>query len=339
MKLNLAEIAKLVDGELIGDASKIVKSVSGLSSATGSDVAFVEHKKYLPALKETHAGVVLLRREHVTECPVAAVVTDRPYLAYARVAQKLFPRLPIAQGISQLAVIGENCQIGQGVSLAPHVVIGDDVTLGDGVQIGANTTIGEGVQIGANSVIYPNVAVYRNCRLGDDVIVHSGAIIGADGFGYAPSQQGWVGIPQLGAVVLGDGVEIGANTTIDRGAIDDTTIGNGVIIDNLVQIGHNVQIGEHTAIAACTAVAGSVKIGQRCTIAGAVGIAGHLTIVDQVHITGMTLVTHSIPQPGVYSSGVPMEANSSWHRNAVRFKQLDQMAKRLKLIEKKILNS
>lgn len=337
--MTLADIAELIGGQLVGEPGHQIDGVASLTRAESTDLSFVEQKKYLPALKLTRAGVVLLRKEHLEQCPAAAIVTDSPYLDYARVARVLFPRRKLSQGIHPTAVVGENCVLGEGVSLAPNAVLGQGVELGAGVQVGSGTFVGDDVKIGRDSVLYPNVTVYHGCRLGERVVLHSGSVIGADGFGYAPSDSGWVGIPQVGAVVLGNNVEIGANTTIDRGAIENTTLGDGVIIDNLVQIGHNVTIGDHTAIAACTAVAGSANIGKRCTIAGAVGIAGHISIADGTHITAMTLVSHSILEAGAYSSGVPMEPNASWHRNAVRFKQLDQMAKRLKSIEKKILSS
>lgn len=334
MALTLSEIAELVNGELTGRSSASIDGVATLSSASSSQLAFIHQKKYLSQLKETGAGVVLLTPEFLSSCPVDAIVCDNPYLAYAQVATTLFPRFPVATVVHPTAVIGRDCSMGDNVCLGAHVVVGNRVSIGDDVQIGPGCVIGDDVQIGRGSVLFPNVTVYQACVLGEETALHSGVVIGADGFGYAPGKAGWTRIPQLGRVVLGNGVEIGANSTIDRGALDDTTIGDGVIIDNLVQVGHNVQIGEHTAIAACTAIAGSTRIGKHCTIAGAVGIVGHIQIADRVHITGMTLVSHSITEPGAYSSGVPMETNANWHRNAVRFKQLDQMAKRLRSIEK-----
>lgn len=334
----LAQIAKLVDGEVIGDAARTVNGVASLGKAQADHLSFINHVKYRSELLTTQAGVVLLNRDFLDDCPVPAIVTANPYLAYARAASVLSPRQQSSPGIHPAAVVAADCQFGLDVAVAANAVIGRGVVLGDRVQIGAGCVIGDGVRIGQDSFLYPNVTVYHDCCLGQHVTLHSGAVIGADGFGYAPDGGAWVKIPQVGRTILGDRVEIGANTTIDRGAIDDTVIGHGVIIDNLVQIGHNVHIGDNSAIAACAAIAGSTHIGKHCTIAGAVGIVGHIHIADHVHVTAMTMVTHSIDTPGAYSSGTTAEPNASWHRNAVRFKQLDQLAKRLKLIEKKILN-
>ena len=257
---------------------------------------------------------------------------DNPYLGYAKLSQE-FALIPYFNGIDKTAQVHATATIGQGVKLAAGTVIGPYVSLGDNVSIGPNSVVGGHCSIGEHTHLAANVTLYHHIEIGHHCNIHSGAIIGADGFGFAKDGPEWVKIAQLGGVIIGDYVEVGAGTTIDRGALDNTIIGCGVKLDNQVQIAHNVELGDYTAIAGCTAIAGSTKLGKNCTIAGACGITGHLTLGDGVHVTAMSLVTHSISEPGAYSSGTGLDTNQKWRRNATRFKQLDQMAKRLKQLE------
>ncbi len=263
------------------------------------------------------------------------LIVDNPYLSYALLTALFDPAPSVAVGVHESAVIDASAELGSDVCIGANVTIGAGVSIASGTQIGSGCQIGDHCQIGENSCLQANVTLYHGVSVGNRVTLHSGCVIGADGFGFAPSADGWVKIHQIGGVVIGDDVEIGACTTVDRGALDDTVIGRGVIIDNQVQIAHNVQIGENTAIAGCTGIAGSTQIGRNCTIAGAVSIVGHLTIADGVHISVNTLVNKSITQAGSYSSGTVASATKVWRRNAVRFGQLDQMAQRLSELEKR----
>ena len=261
-------------------------------------------------------------------------MSKNPYLTYARAAALLYPRPRPPAGIHPSAVVHSKAEVN------PSAVIGPNAVLDEGVRIAAGVVVGPGCVIGARSTIGEDSELVANVTLGTDTVVgkrnifHPGAVIGADGFGMANDQGHWVKIPQIGRVVTGDDVEIGANTTVDRGALQDTVLADGVKIDNLVQVAHNVHIGEHSAIAGCVGIAGSAHIGAYCTLAGGVGVVGHLTIGDHIHVTGMSMVSKSLSEPGVYSAGVPLQSNRDWHRNFVRFKQLDDMAKRLKKLEK-----
>jgi UDP-3-O-[3-hydroxymyristoyl] glucosamine N-acyltransferase len=264
------------------------------------------------------------------------LVVANPYLCYAQLTPLFDIQSNRQVGIHPTAVIGENCVLGQDVRIEAHAVLADGVVLGDQVCVGAGCYIGPDSQLGARTRLHPNVTIYHGVSVGSDCLFHSGSVIGADGFGFAPSSQGWVKIHQLGGVRIGNRVEVGANSAIDRGALDDTVIGDGVIIDNLVQIGHNVRLGKNTAIAGHSAVAGSVTIGENCTIAGKVGIAGHLTLADKVHISAMTLVSGSIDEAGSYSGSLPIGPTKEWRKNAARFRQLDQLTTRMIKLERRL---
>lgn len=314
-----------------------VAGLATLTAASDSTISFFSNLAYRKQLAETRAAAVILKESAVDDCPVPCLVTDNPYLAYARVSA-VFDRAPQAEaGIHASAFVDPSARIAPTASVGPHCVVAAGVSIGDSAVIGAGTVIGEGCVVGERCFLYPRVTVYHGVIFGADVIVHSGAVIGADGFGFAPDFSpeggGWCKIHQLGGVVIGNRVEIGANTCIDRGALDDTVIADGVIIDNLVQIAHNVRIGENTAIAACTGIAGSTEIGRHCTIAGAVGIVGHLKIADRVHITAKSLVTGSISEAGSYSSGTSLSPTTVWRKNAVRFSQLDSLFQRVRTLE------
>ncbi|MGM0679512.1 MAG: UDP-3-O-(3-hydroxymyristoyl)glucosamine N-acyltransferase [Pseudomonadota bacterium] len=266
-------------------------------------------------------------------CPVNALVVDNPHAAYARIASLLYPPVTPPPGIHPSAVVEDSATVPQSVSIGVNCYVGPEVRLGEGVSIGAGCIIEAGVHIGSNSRLAANVTVLHECQIGQKAVIHPGVVIGGDGFGQASDQGVWLKIPQIGRVIIGDDVEIGANTTIDRGAIEDTIIGDNVKLDNLIQVAHNVRLGAHTVVASGTGIAGSARIGKHCTIAGMVGIAGHIEIADNVTVTAMSIVSHSIREPGIYSSGTTLEPNRLWRKNAVRFKQLDEMARRIKSLE------
>lgn len=330
----LKEIARHLDAELHGDENHQVNGIASLQTATPNHLSFIANPVYKKYLLSTSAGAVLINSSLVNEFSGNKIIVAKPYLAYARLSA-LFSATPVqTAGIHASAVIGDSVVIGKNVSLGPQVVVGDHVVLGDGVVIGAGCVIGDATEIGAHTELRANVTLYHGIKIGSECLLHSGCVVGADGFGFAPLDDGWLKIHQLGGVVIGNKVEIGANSCIDRGALDDTVIEDGVIIDNLVQIAHNVKIGRNTAIAGHTAIAGSTVIGNQCTIAGAVGIVGHLQIADKVHITAMSLVTSSISESGSYSSGTAMSSTKEWRKNAARFRHLDDLANRLQKLER-----
>ncbi|MEJ2360371.1 MAG: UDP-3-O-(3-hydroxymyristoyl)glucosamine N-acyltransferase [Gammaproteobacteria bacterium] len=336
MPWTLAQLAKYVNAELRGDGDCEIRSVATLQNASQGQISFLTNYKYKDELKYTRASAVILHPDFVEECPVSAVISGNPHADYARIAQVLHPVAVGKPGIHTSAQIADSASVPDSACIGANAVIDDGVTLGEHVYIGANSYIGKHTSIGSDSIIQANVTLCDNVTLGERVIIHPGAVIGADGFGQAYDDGIWIKIPQVGGVRLGNDVEIGAGTTVDRGAIEDTVIEDGVKLDNQIQVAHNVRIGAHTVIAATTAIAGSTNIGRHCMIAGAVGIAGHLTIADNVTITGMTMVTKSIPETGSYSSGISAETTAIWHRLHARLKTLDDMAKRLRQIEKKL---
>lgn len=332
----LQDLADELGANVQGDSAYLIHSLATLQSAGAGQLAFVANAKYQKYLKGTLAGAVIISPAEVGLFSGNAIVTENPYLAYAQLSQKFSaPQLSYV-GISPTASVADDIQLNGEVTISPGACIARGVVLEDSVFIGPNVVIGENCHIGRGTVLNANVTLYADTHLGESCIVHSGAVLGADGFGYANDKGEWVKIAQLGGVRIGDQVEIGACTTVDRGALEHTVIHSGVILDNQIQIAHNVEIGENTAIAGCTAVAGSTKIGQRCTIAGACGITGHLEIADDVHVTAMTLVTKSIKDPGAYSSGTGFMPYRPWKKNVVRFRQLDELARRLKSVENRI---
>ncbi|HCS63833.1 MAG TPA: UDP-3-O-(3-hydroxymyristoyl)glucosamine N-acyltransferase [Cellvibrio sp.] len=330
----LAELAQLLDAELRGNAEQEISALATLQSAGSADLSFIANPAYKKYLSSTKAGALLINADLADEFSGNKLVVKNPYVAYARLSALFeFLRAPNA-GIHSTAVVGIDCILGEGISIGPNAVIGDGVSLADGVIVGAGCFIGNDSFVGANTRLAANVSVYHGVSIGADCMLHSGCVIGADGFGFAPDANGWIKIHQLGGVRIGNKVEIGACTCIDRGALDDTFIDDGAIIDNQIQIGHNVRIGKNTAIAAHSAIAGSTTIGADCTIAGAVAIAGHLTLADKVHITGKSMVSASISEPGSYSSGTPLAPTKDWRKNAARFRQLDALATRLIKLER-----
>lgn len=336
MKYTLGELAEHIGAEVVGDKKCIIHGVGTLSGAVSGQISFLINSRYRNQLCKTAASAVIVREDDVDICPGNAIVTNDPRVGYAKIANLLCPPKAHPSGIDAAAVIHQDSKVNPAAWIAPNVTIEAGVTISAGVSVGPGSFIGEGTFIGDNSRLIANVTVCHGCVIGQNVLIHPGVVIGSDGFGQANNNGVWLKVPQLGGVRIGDHVEIGANTAIDRGAVEDTVIEEGVKLDNLIQIAHNVRIGAHTVIAASTAIAGSTQIGQHCAIGGCVGIVGHLEITDNVTITGMSMVTKSIKKLGVYSSGTPLEANAQWRRNYVRFKQLDEMSRHLKLLEKRI---
>lgn len=333
--LTLADIARHLDVAFEGDANQTIRGLATLKEAAPDQIAFLANRAYLKDLAATQAAAVLLHPEHGKNCPVARLEMENPYLGYAKLSQ-LFDPLPARDvpGIHPTAVVAEGVTLGADVSIQAHAVIEPGVVLGDRVVIGAGSVIGADSIIGDGTRLHANVTVCHGVVIGKRSILQSGCVIGGDGFGFAHDGAGWHKIAQLGGVVLGDDVEVGSCSSIDRGALGDTVIGNDVKIDGQVQIAHNVTIGDHSALAGCVGIAGSTKVGKHCMLGGGVGLSGHLTICDGVQVTGMSLVTNSIHEPGVYSSGTGAMSNAQWRKNAVRFKQLDDIAKRLSRVEK-----
>ena len=340
--LRLEEIVARLGGELRGEADKQVRQVATLANARADDIAFLANPRYREQLLNTQAGAVILSPATAAACPVACIVTQDPYAYYARVAQWLHPATLAAPGIHATATLEST--LPATTHVAAGACIGRDVRLGEHVHIGAGCVIGDGVEIGEGSVLHANVTMYARCVLGKRAIVHSGVVIGADGFGFArekdaslgPGGGRWLKIPQVGRVVIGDDVEIGANTTIDRGALDDTVIEDGVKLDNQIQVAHNVRIGAHTALAGCVGIAGSAKIGRNCTIGGAAMILGHLEIADGVHVSTNTLVTKSIPKAGAYTGWIPFQEHADWARNFARLRHLDAMNDKIRALERSL---
>ena len=330
----LGELARRFGLTCSGNADRRITGLATLANAGPQDLAFLANRKYLPQLSRTGAAAVILHPDLADQCPIDCLLSESPYVAFARVTH-LFDRAPApAPGVNQSAVISPDAAVHPEASVGPHAVVEAGAELGPGVVIGAGVYIGHDSRLGAGTRVYPNAVIYHDVHIGEGCVIHSQAVLGADGFGFAPGEEGWEKICQLGGVRIGDGVEIGACTTVDRGALDHTVIEDGAIIDNLVQIAHNCRIGKNTAIAGCTGLAGSTIIGANCTLAGGVGVVGHVEICDNVHVTGMTMVTKSITEPGSYSSGTPMTPTREWKRSAVRFSQLDSMHQRLAALEK-----
>ena len=330
----LADLSQRFDLELRGDGGARVRGVATLATAQPDQLAFLANPRYASLLTGTRAGVVVLRAEQAENCPVPALIAADPYLAYAKIAA-LFEHVPAAQpGVHPTAVVETGARIPASASIGPFCTIASSAVIEDGAVLGPHCVIGESCVVGAQARLVARVTLVTRVRLGKRVLVHPGAVLGADGFGIANDRGEWVKVPQLGGVRVGDDCEIGANTTVDRGALEDTVLEEDVRLDNQIQVAHNVVIGAHTAIAGCAAVAGSAKIGRHCLIGGGAGILGHLTIADRVTITAMTLVTHSIAASGEYSSGAPLEENRRWRRNAARMRHLDELARRVAALEK-----
>ena len=333
----LAELAKRIDARVEGDPNAIVTGLGSLATASPGQLTHLSSRAYRRHLPQTRATAVILRADDLPACPTHALIAKNPYLAFARASMLFSDRPPEAPGVHPTAVVDPSARLGAGVAIGPHAVIGARCSIGARVEIGANTVVGAMCELGDDVRLMPNATLYHRVRIGARSVVHSGAVIGADGFGFAADERGrHVDIAQIGGVAIGADVSVGAATTIDRGAIDDTIIGDGVKIDNQVQIGHNTIVGEHTVICGCVGIVGSTRIGRHCVLAGGVGVGGDgpIEIADGVVVSGMTHVSRSIDKPGVYSGGVLHSATLKWKRNALRFAELDELAKRIAALEK-----
>ncbi len=349
MTYQLLEIAKKLGATLVvpdkHDISMIeqcpIDSLATLANAQSGQIAFLANSKYQHHLSMTKATAVIVSPDSADACPVTALVMDNPYMGYAILANLLDSTPKVSMGIHKSAVIAENVVLGRNVNIGANTVIESGVELADNVSIGAGCFIGQGVKIAESTSLWANITIYHQVEIGHHCLIQANTVIGSDGFGYAPvkGEHKWHKIPQLGSVIIGNHVEIGASTTIDRGALDNTEIRDGAILDNQIQIAHNVIIGENTAMAACSVIAGSTVVGKNCTIAGLVGINGHISIADNCTFTGMAMVTKNITQAGVYSSGMPVAPNKEWNKSNARVKRLDSLTKRVKELEKLLANN
>lgn len=330
---SLRELASRFGGEVVGNAEIRVDRVATLENAGPGAIAFLANPRYRHQLATTRAAAVIVAPAMREETAIARIVCENPYACFARVSALLNPPRAVRPGVHPASVVDADASVHPGAEIGAHAIVARGAQVGEGAVIGPGAYVGEDVVIGKDTRIHALAAIYEGCVLGERVIVHSGTVIGADGFGIAQDDGHWVKVPQIGRVLIGNDVEIGASTTIDRGAIGDTVIEDGVKLDNQIQIAHNVRIGAHTAIAACTGIAGSVQVGRHCRIGGAVGIAGHVSIADHVDISGHTAVTKSIDKPGVYSGVYPFEPNREWRRNAAQLRHLAEIGRRVAALE------
>ena len=336
MAYSLAEIVTRFGGELLDDNGVTVSGVAPVERAGPQEIAFVSQAKYLRDIGSSQAGALILPPEGRDSSRRPRIVTSNPYLYFARVSALLNPAPQPIPGIHPAAFVHPQARVAASAAIGPGAVVGEGAVIGERSIIGPNCVIGDHARLGDDCLLHANVTIYHQCVLGSRVILHGGCVIGSDGFGFANDKGRWVKIPQVGRVVIGDDVEIGACTTIDRGALDDTVIEEGVKLDNLIQVAHNVKIGAHTAIAACTGIAGSTKIGRHCMIGGAAMIFGHIEIADGVRISTNTLITKSLTKPGTYTSALPFSEHGEWLRNAAHLRNLDKLAGRIKELEKRI---
>lgn len=330
---SLGELAERVGGTVVGDAALRVYRVATLENADAGSIAFLANDRYQGQLQVTRASAVIVSAAASALTSLPRLVSGNPYVCFARVSALFNPPPRFEPGVHPSAQIHPAARVHATAHVGPYAIIGRATKVEEGAVIGGGTSLGEGVRIGRGARLHPAVTVYDGCEIGERSILHSGVVIGADGFGLAFDADRWVKVPQIGRVIIGNDVEIGANTTVDRGAIDDTVIEDDVKLDNQIQIAHNVRIGAHTAIAACTGIAGSVQVGRYCRIGGGVGIAGHVRIADHVEISGHTAITKSIEERGVYSGVYPFEGNREWRRNAANLRHLAEMAKRIAALE------
>jgi UDP-3-O-[3-hydroxymyristoyl] glucosamine N-acyltransferase len=342
MSIRLTELVERLGGRLIGDGALAVTAIAPLDAATASHITFLSNPKFRSQAEQTQAAALILSPQDDATVGLkyrgARIVTANPYAYFARVAQWFAAQAapPAPAGVHPSAVVDASASIAASASIGPHVVIEAGAIVADGARIDAGCFIGRDASIGADTHLYARVTVQHGCRIGQRGIVHPGVVIGADGFGFANDGGAWVKIPQVGCVVIGDDVEIGANTTIDRGALADTVIGNGVKLDNQIQIAHNCRIGDHTAIAACAGIAGSAVIGKYCSIGGAAMIHGHITIADRVHVSAGTLAMRSITEPGQYTGFYPVAKHGDWEKSAALLRNLPAMREKMRAMEKLI---
>lgn len=332
----LGALAERLGAELRGPADLPITGLATLQDAGPQQLSFLANAQYRKHLAGCRAGAVLLTAADAEGFAGNALVVANPYLAFAEISHLFDPRPQAPAGVHPSAVIAADAQVDPSASIGPGVVIESGAVIGARVVLGAHCVIGARSTIGEDGWLAPRVTLYHDVRIGRRVVIQSGAVIGGEGFGFASDKGRWMKIAQIGGVTIGDDVEIGANTTIDRGALSDTLIGDGVKLDNQIMIAHNVQVGDHTAMAGCCGISGSTKIGRHCMIAGGVGMVGHIEVCDHVFVTGMTMVTRSITEPGAYSSGTAMQPAAEWKKSAARIRQLDDMAKRLQQLEKQL---
>ena len=332
--ITLGELAVRYGLELSGDPGLTVRGVAALASATPGTLSFCSNARYRRQLAVTKATAVVLAREMLPDCPVAALVSPHPYAAYARIAAAIHPEPAVTAGVAPGASIAGSARVAASAWVGPNAVIGAGAVIGERCSIGPNCVIEEGAQLGDDCRLQAGVTICHHVAIGARCVFKPGCVVGSDGFGFAPAEDGFVKVPHLGSLRIGSDVEVGSNTTIDRGTIDDTVIDDGVKLDNQVQVGHNCRIGAHTVIAGCAGISGSTIIGRRCMVGGAVGIVGHLEIGDDVVVTGYSMVTHSLPGPGTYSSGMPAIQSIDWRRTVARLRRLDALERRLARIER-----
>jgi UDP-3-O-[3-hydroxymyristoyl] glucosamine N-acyltransferase len=332
----LAEIASRLGGRLLGNSATLIRQVGSLEHAAADQISFLAGPRHKSKLLATRAGAVVLTADAQDLTSLPRIVCDDPYLYFARVSRLLNPAPPPEPAIAASAQVASSASVAASARIDAGAVIGEGVSVGERSWIGAGCVLGPNSVIGPDSRLHPLVVVYHDCHVGARAIIHSGAVIGADGFGLANEEGHWLKIPQIGRVLIGDDVEVGANTTIDRGTVDDTVIEDGVKLDNQIQIGHNVRIGAHTAIAGCVGIAGSTQIGRHCAIGGAAMIIGHLRIVDHVTISAGTMISSSIHRPGTYTGIYPFDDNASWARNTAYVRQLAKLADRIRVLEMRL---
>ena len=328
--LTLREIVARLGGEAVGEVGTPLTGVATLDSAGPGQISFLANPKYRSRLAGTRAGAVILGPGDRDAVTIPRIVSDNPYAYYARTVALFHPASSAVSGIHPFAQIDASANVDASAEIGAFVVIGAGSLIGRGARIGAHSVLGERVTIGEGTRLHPRVTLYDGCRVGARCLLHSGVVIGADGFGMARDAGRWIKIPQVGGVRIGDDVEVGANTTIDRGALDDTVIEDGVKLDNQIQVGHNCVVGAHTVIAGCTGISGSVTIGKHCMIGGGVGIVGHISICDHVTISGFSFITKPITAPGTYTSGLPFMPHAEWLRNAMHLRRLDKIVRALR---------
>lgn len=333
---SLNELASHLDAKVVGDGSITISEVSTLQSAQQGQIAFLSNTKYRRFLAETNASAVLISEADAEHCTVAALVHENPYLAFALLAQLLDTTPRIATDIAPSAVVDTTAKLGKNVSIGANAVIDANVEIGDDVEIGAGCYIGKDAKIGDGCKFYPNVTIYHDVVIGKCVMIQSATVVGSDGFGYANDKGKWIRIPQTGSVIIGDNTEIGASTTIDRGALENTVIGNNVIIDNQCQVAHNCVIGDYSCMAGTAALSGSCTLGKYVILGGAAMVNGHIDICDGAQFTGNSMITKSVTEPGLYSSGIPATTNREWRKNTVRIRQLEDLYGRVKDMERQV---
>ncbi|MDX1452041.1 MAG: UDP-3-O-(3-hydroxymyristoyl)glucosamine N-acyltransferase [Oleiphilaceae bacterium] len=333
----LAQLAEKLGGTVVGDADTVITGINTLQDAESGQISFLANPVYQKYLASTKASAVILDEKQAKEAPCAALVHSNPYLAYAQLSHLWDWQFAAERGSKHpSASIAATATVAESATIEAGAVIQDEAVIEDGAWIGANAVVGQHSRIGRGTKLHAQVAVYHGVSIGERCIIHSGAVIGSDGFGFAPAGGEWHKIAQIGGVVIEDEVEVGANTAIDRGALDNTVIERGVKLDNHIQIAHNVRVGAFTAMAAGCKIAGSTTIGKHCIFGGGSGVAGHLTVTDNVHLTAMTMVIKSLNEPGVYSSGTGVQTNAKWRKSIARLRQLDQLVGRVKQLEKSL---